>query len=131
MQQCAHPARIGLDVEKRPHVTFAIDVDRVGVLVLALAWIQVTARENGVDVAKAELTIRFGRQPDDIVFGVERVGRWRENLRCFLKERVAVVPRAQVASVDTKALGQMLVQVGFHRLEWLACLGFDLREGFG
>ena len=70
VQQRAHPARIALDVEKRTHVAFTIDVDRVRVLVLAFARIKIAAGEDRVDVAKAELAIRFCRQTNHVALGI-------------------------------------------------------------
>src|SRR5438105_3241155 len=62
VQQCGHPARVRLHVQERAHVPFAIDVDRVGVLVLTLSRVQIAARQDGVDVAEAELTVGLGGQ---------------------------------------------------------------------
>ena len=57
VEERAHPARVALDVEERAHVAFAIDVDRIRVLILAVARIQVAAGQDGVDVAEPELAI--------------------------------------------------------------------------
>ena len=125
MQQCAHPAGVAFHIQECAHVAFAIDVDRIRVLVLAFSRIQVAAGQDGVDVAEPELAIGLGGQPHDILHGVQRV-RWRrKDFWRLLKEGVGVVPRPQVGLLDVKASCEVPVEVGLHRLKRLTRGGVD------
>src|SRR5207302_8889812 len=97
--------------------------------VLAFAGVQIAAPQDRVDVAEPEPAIGFRRQLHHISFGIERIGRRSKHFWCFLKERVPIVPRAQVALPELETLCEVTVEVGLHGLEWLTSGLIDFAEG--
>ena len=98
----------------------AIDVDAERVLVLAVARVQVAAREDPVDVESDPLE-GAARERDDVLPVDERVEVDGAVGRRLLEERIRVVPRAQLRHGATEPGGELLVERALPARERLGC----------
>ena len=90
----------------------AVDVDAEGMLVLAVARVQVASLDDPVDV-EPDTRHRATRQPDDVLALEERVEIDGPVRRRLLEERIRVVPRAQVSRRAAEPRSESLVERTF------------------
>ena len=110
------PARPRLAVREHAHVVAAVDVGAERVLVLAVARVEVAARDHAVDVVAERLEVAAG-DLDRIEVLERRLERVVAGRRRILEERIRVVPGLQRLAVrDAEARALALVDRGLGAL---------------
>ncbi len=105
-----HPPLARLDVAEDAHVAFTIDVDAEGVLVLAVAAVEIAGAEDRPDV-EPETVVGPHGQGLEVGGGEQRVELDRAPRRWILEEGIVEVPRRQLLAADAEASRERVVEL--------------------